>query len=203
MRKTIIGCVSGAAFVLALAACSTSSSSPAAAISHPAGAAAPSATNCTVDCVTPVASTDAQWYAQVSGALGQVQQDLASIQADVGTPNLTVDGAQLAQDARRPETTKSTGPGRQRGLRGRDERLHRGRQRLCRHEQLGDAGRLPGRSGGQRGQRRREILQRGAGVSADQLSSRRDRRLRSRPDPGSPVAAAACMPDRIPAAPLR
>ena len=94
-----IGCVSGAALVLALAACSTSSSSPAAAISHPAGAAAPSATNCTVDCVTPVASTDAQWYAQVSGALGQVHQDLVSIQADASTPNLTVDGAQLAQDA--------------------------------------------------------------------------------------------------------
>lgn len=94
-----IGCVSGAALVLALAACSTSSSSPAAAVRHPAGAAAPSAANCTVDCVTPVASTDAQWYAQVSGALGQVHQDLVSIQADAGTPNLTVDGAQLAQDA--------------------------------------------------------------------------------------------------------
>lgn len=38
-----IGCVSGAALVLAIAACSTGSSSPAAAISHPAGAAAPSA----------------------------------------------------------------------------------------------------------------------------------------------------------------
>ena len=49
--------------------------------------------------MNPVASTNAEWYAQVSGALGQVQDDLTSIQADANSPNLTVDGAQLAQDA--------------------------------------------------------------------------------------------------------
>ena len=101
MRKTIIGCVSGAALVLALAACSTSSSSPAAAISHPAGAAThivPIQLHGGLR-VAPVASTNAQWYTQVSGALGQVQDDLTSIRADINSPVLTVDGAQLAQDA--------------------------------------------------------------------------------------------------------
>jgi hypothetical protein len=107
MRKTILGCVSGAALGLALAACGASSSSPAAAISQPAGVAPPSPSSCSVVCVNPVASTNAQWYAQVSGALGQVQDDLTSIQADMNSPALTVDGTQLAQDAQAALSTET------------------------------------------------------------------------------------------------
>jgi hypothetical protein len=107
MRKTIIGCVSGAALGLPLAACGASSSSPAAAISQPAGVAPLSPVSCSVVCVNPVASTNAQWYAQVSGALGQVQDDLTSIQADLNSPALTVDGTQLAQDAQAALSTET------------------------------------------------------------------------------------------------
>jgi hypothetical protein len=104
MRGMVLGLAIPTVFA-ALAACGSSSSAPAATIHSPAGAVpassagATSEANCTVDCVNPVASTNAEWYAQVSGALGQVQDDLTSIQADANSPDLTVDGAQLAQDA--------------------------------------------------------------------------------------------------------
>jgi hypothetical protein len=68
----------------------------------PAAASSPtSESSCTVDCTDPVASGGSGWLAQVQAPLQNVQQDLSSISSDSsGAPeNLTLDGAQLEQDA--------------------------------------------------------------------------------------------------------
>jgi hypothetical protein len=63
--------------------------------------AATSESSCTVDCTNPVASGESGWLAQVQGALQNVQQDLGDISADAsgGSGDLTLDGAELDQDA--------------------------------------------------------------------------------------------------------
>ena len=84
--------------------CGASAAPSTAAAAAPVPTADPAATSessCTVDCVDPVASGESGWLAQVQGALQNVQQDLNAITSDTSNApdNLSLDGAQLEQDA--------------------------------------------------------------------------------------------------------
>jgi hypothetical protein len=80
--------------------CDGATASPTAAVAAPAPAAT-SESSCTVDCVNPVATGESGWLAQVQAPLQNVTEDLNSISSDAsGNPaNLSLDGAQLTQDA--------------------------------------------------------------------------------------------------------
>jgi hypothetical protein len=80
--------------------CAGATASPTAAAAAPAPAAT-SESSCTVDCVNPIATGESEWLAQVQAPLQNVQEDLNSISSDAsGNPeNLSLDGAQLTQDA--------------------------------------------------------------------------------------------------------
>jgi hypothetical protein len=80
--------------------CAGATASPTAAAAAPTPAAT-SESSCTVDCVNPIATGESGWLAQVQAPLQNVQEDLNSISSDAsGNPaNLSLDGAQLTQDA--------------------------------------------------------------------------------------------------------
>ena len=113
MKRTIAAVALAGTAALSLAACGGGAAAPAAA---PAGTRAPSAgipsasspaatatsvSNCSVDCTAPIATGSSAWYGQVQAPLQQVSGDLTQISTDAsGNPaNLSLDGAELAQDA--------------------------------------------------------------------------------------------------------
>ena len=114
MKRTIAAAALAGTAALSLAACGSGVAAPAAAsagtpavpsasippASTPA-ATATSVANCSVDCTAPIATGSSAWYGQVQAPLQQVSGDLTQISTDAsGNPaSLSLDGAELAQDA--------------------------------------------------------------------------------------------------------
>ena len=110
MKKTIATVALAGTAALSLAACGSGAAAPAGVPAVPAAsvpsastpaATATSVSNCSVDCTAPIATGSSAWYGQVQAPLQEVSGDLTQISTDAsGNPaSLSLDGAELAQDA--------------------------------------------------------------------------------------------------------